>query len=253
MNLLSRRNRALALWLGVLALVLLLPRLPATAADFTPDQRKAIEAIIHDYLVKNPEVMLDALEAAKEKLTKDAHDKAGAALTSRQHEILDDPASPVAGNPKGDVTLVEFFDYRCPYCKQVEPSLEALLGEDRQLRFVYKEMPVLGPVSVVAARVALAARNQGKYEAFHKAMMNTKGQIDEAAVYKVAGSVGLDMDRLKREMNSPEVQQAIKANLDLAEALEIRGTPGFIIGEEIVPGAVDLGTLKQLIADARKK
>jgi protein-disulfide isomerase len=114
-------------------------------------------------------------------------------------------------------------------------------------------MPVLGPVSVVAARVALAARNQGKYEAFHKAMMNTKGQIDEAAIYKVAGSVGLDMDRLKREMNSPEVQQAIKANLDLAEALEIRGTPGFIIGEEIVPGAVDLGTLKQLIADARKK
>jgi protein-disulfide isomerase len=253
MNLLSRRNRALALWLGVVALVLLLPRLPASAADFSPDQRKAIEAIIHDYLVKNPEVMLDALEAAKEKLTKDAHDKAGAALTSRQHEILDDPASPVAGNPKGDVTLVEFFDYRCPYCKQVEPSLEALLGEDHQLRFVYKEMPVLGPVSVVAARVALAARNQGKYEAFHKAMMNTKGQIDEAAIYKVAGSVGLDMDRLKREMNSPEVQQAIKANLDLAEALEIRGTPGFIIGEEIVPGAVDLGTLKQLIADARKK
>jgi len=253
MNLLSRRNRALALWLGVVALVLLLPRLPASAADFSPDQRKAIEAIIHDYLVKNPEVMLDALEAAKEKLTKDAHDKAGAALTSRQHEILDDPASPVAGNPKGDVTLVEFFDYRCPYCKQVEPSLEALLGEDHQLRFVYKEMPVLGPVSVVAARVALAARNQGKYDAFHKAMMNTKGQIDEAAVYKVAGSVGLDMDRLKREMNSPEVQQAIKANLDLAEALEIRGTPGFIIGDEIVPGAVDLGTLKQLIADARKK
>lgn len=253
MNLLSRRNRALALWLGVLALVLLLPRLPASAAEFTADQRKAIEAIIHDYLLKNPEVMLDALEAAKDKLTKDAHDKAGAALTSRQHEILDDPASPVAGNPKGDVTLVEFFDYRCPYCKQVEPSLEALIGEDHQLRFVYKEMPVLGPVSVVAARVALAARNQGKYDAFHKAMMNTKGQIDEAAVFKVAGSVGLDIDRLKHDMNAPEVQQAIKANLDLAEALEIRGTPGFIIGEEIVPGAVDLGTLKQLIADARKK
>ena len=251
MKLFTRRNAVLALALGVFA-VALLPW-PALAADFTPDQRKAIEGIIHDYLVKNPEVMLDALEAAKEKLAKDAHDKAGAALADRRREILDDPASPVAGNPKGDVTLVEFFDYRCPYCKQVEPSLEALLGEDRQLRFVYKEMPVLGPVSVIAARVALAARNQGKYDAFHKAMMNTKGQIDEAAVYKVAGSVGLDIDRLKRDVNAPEVQQAIKANLDLAESLEIRGTPGFVIGDEIVPGAVDLGTLKQLIADARKK
>ena len=253
MNLFSWPNRALAVRLGFLALGLLLPWLPASGAEFTPDQRKAIEGIIHDYLVKNPEVMLDALEAAKEKLAKDAHAKAGAALADRRRDIFEDPASPVAGNPKGDVTLVEFFDYRCPYCKQVEPSLEALLGEDRQLRFVYKEMPVLGPVSVVASRVALAARNQGKYDAFHKAMMNTKGQIDEAAVYKVAGSVGLDIDRLKRDMNAPEVQQAIKANLDLAEALDIRGTPGFVIGEEIVPGAVDLGTLKQLISDARKK
>src|SRR5947209_1681565 len=223
------------------------------AADFTPDQRKAIESIIHDYLTKNPDVLLDALQAAEDKMKGDAKDKAAQALSTRRREIFEDPDTPVAGNPNGDVSLVEFFDYRCPYCKQVESSLEALLGEDRQLRLVYKEMPVLGPVSVVAARVALAARNQGKYEAFHKAMMNTKGQIDEAAVYKVAGSVGLDMDRLKREMNSPEVQQAIKANLDLAEALEIRGTPGFIIGEEIVPGAVDLGTLKQLIADARNK
>ena len=246
-----RRNAILALGLGITAVAMLLR--PALSADFTPDQRKAIEAIIHDYLVKNPEVMLDALEAAKEKLTKDAHDKAGAALSERRHEIFEDPASPVAGNPKGDVTLVEFFDYRCPYCKQVEPSLEALLGEDRELRFVYKEMPVLGPASVIAARVALAARNQGKYDAFHKAMMNTKGQIDEATVFKVAGSVGLDIDRLKRDMNTPEVQQTIKANLDLAESLDIRGTPGFVIGQEIVPGAVDLGTLKQLIADARKK
>jgi protein-disulfide isomerase len=240
-----------ALWLGIVAVLMSLQ--PTAAADFTPDQRKAIEGIVHDYLTKNPEVMLDALEAAKEKLSKDAHDKAGAALTERRHDIFEDPATPVAGNPKGDVSLVEFFDYRCPYCKQVEPSLEGLLGEDRQLRIVYKEMPVLGPVSVVASRVALASRNQGKYDAFHKAMMTTKGQIDEATVFKVAGSVGLDVDRLKREMNAPEIQQAIKANLDLAEALDIRGTPGFVVGEEIVPGAVDLGTLKQLIADARKK
>jgi len=112
---------------------------------------------------------------------------------------------------------------------------------------------VLGQASMIASEAALAARNQGKYDEFHRAMMNTKGQIDEAITYKVAGSVGLDVERLKKDMASPEVEKAIKANLDLAEALDIRGTPGFVIGEEIVPGAVDLGTLKQLIADARKK
>ena len=248
----SRRVRPFALFLCLLVLALT-SLCAASAADFTPDQRKAIEAIVRDYLTKNPEVMIDALEAAKEKLSKEAQDKAGAALIARKHDILEDPASPVGGNSNGDVSLVEFFDYRCPYCKQVEPSLEALLGEDRQLRFVYKEMPVLGPASMIAARVALAARNQGKYDAFHRAMMGTKGQIDEASIFKVAGSVGLDTERVKRDMAAPEIDQAIKANLDLAEALDIRGTPGFVIGQEIVPGAVDLGTLKQLIAEARKK
>jgi protein-disulfide isomerase len=242
---------AVALWLG--AVVALLPQHPASAADFTPDQRKAIESIIREYLTKNPEVMLDALEAAKEKLSKEAHDKAGANLAARRQELFEDPASPVAGNPKGDVSLVEFFDYRCPYCKQVEPSLEALLKEDRQLRLVYKEMPVLGQASTIAARAALAARAQGKYDEFHRALMTAKGQIDEAVVYKVAGSVGLDVERLKKDMATPEVDKAIKANLDLADALDIRGTPGFVIGDEIVPGAVDLNTLKQLIAAARKK
>src|SRR5438552_17700617 len=113
------------------------------AADFTPDQRKAIESVIHDYLTKNPDVLLDALHAAEDIMKGDAKDKAAPALSTRRREIFEDPDTPVAGNPNGDVSLVEFFDYRCPYCKQVEPSLEALLGEDRQLRLVYKEFPVL--------------------------------------------------------------------------------------------------------------
>ena len=148
-------------------------------------------------------------------------------LSDRHQEIFDDPATPVGGNPQGDVTIVEFFDYRCPYCKQVQPSLETLLDQDPKLRFVYKEMPVLGPSSVVAAHAALAARLQGKYDAFHNAMMAAKGQITDEVVYHVAGSVGLDVERLKRDMASPEVDQAVKANLALAEALDIRGTPGF--------------------------
>jgi protein-disulfide isomerase len=240
-----------ALWLS--AVLAAMPAGPAASAEFTPEQRQAIEAILRDYLTKNPEMVLDALQAAEEKLKGQARDKASETLATRRHEVFDDPDAPVAGNPKGDATLVEFFDYRCPYCKQVEPALEALLAEDRQLRFVYKELPVLGPDSVTAARAALAARKQGKYDALHRALMGLKGQMDEAAVFKVASSVGLDVERLKRDMAAPDIDRMLQANLSLATALEIRGTPGFVAGDEIVPGAVSLQALKQLIATARHK
>ena len=245
------RSWTAALWLG--ALIILLPVRAAPAAEFTPEQKKAIEAIIRDYLSNNPEVLLDALQAAEDKLKSESKDKAAQALSARRRELLEDPESPVGGNPKGDVSLVEFFDYRCPYCKQVEPALEALLGEDRQLRFVYKEFPVLGAESVTASKAALAARKQGKYDALHRALMALKGQINETAVLKTAESVGVDVERLKRDMAAPEIARALKANTELADALEIRGTPGFVIGNDIVPGAIDLASLKELIATARKK
>lgn len=248
------RMTGLLLLLGFTALLALLaPGPAAAAAEFTPDQRKAIEGIIRDYLVKNPEVMLEVLEAAKEKLQTEAHDKAAVALSTRRSEIFNDPDSPVGGNPQGDVSLVEFFDYRCPYCKQVEPALEALIAQDKKLRVVYKEFPVLGPESVTASRAALAARKQGKYDAMHRALMTMKGQISDSAIFNTAGSVGVDVERLKRDMAAPEVDRAIKANTKLAEALDIRGTPGFVVGEEIVPGAISLDALKQLIEAARRK
>lgn len=225
---------------------------PARGAEIPAAQREAIEGIIHDYLLKNPDVLIEAIRSAEDKLNREADAKAVTALDDRHNEIFDDPTTPIGGNPQGDVTIVEFFDYRCPYCKQVLPSLQALLKEDHQLRFVYKEMPVLGPASVVAAHAALAAQQQGKYEEFHVAMMATKGQITEETVYKVAGSVGLDVARLKQDMAAPAIEHALKANLALAEALNIRGTPGFIIGKHIVPGALDLEALKSMIADARK-
>ena len=242
---------ALMLCLGVI--VGLSPTVPAAAAEFTSEQRQVIETIVRDYLTKHPEVMLDALQAAEDKIKSESRDKASAALVTRRHEVLDDPDTPIGGNPKGDVSLVEFFDYRCPYCKQVEPALEALLGQDKQLRFVYKEFPVLGPESVTAARAALASRKQGKYDAMHRALMNLKGQINEEAVLKVASSVGLDGERLKRDMAAPEIDRMLKANTNLAEALDIRGTPGFVIGDEIVPGAIGLDGLKDLIDAARHK
>ena len=225
---------------------------PARAAEFTPQQRKAIEEIIRDYLTQNPDLMLDVLQAAQDKLKGESREKAAVTLVERRKEILDDPESPVGGNPKGDVSVVEFFDYRCPYCKQVMPALDALLAKDKQLRFVYKEFPVLGPDSVHAARAALAAGKQGKYEAMHRALMAIKGQFDEPAIMKVAASVGLDVERLKTDMAAPETDRALKANVKLAEALDIHGTPGFVIGDEIVPGAVGLDELKRLIEAARR-
>src|ERR1700740_632584 len=182
------------------------------AEEITSEQRKAIEAIIHDYLMQNPDVLIEALRAAEEKANSDADAKAVQVLKDRRREVFDDPATPVGGNPQGDVTIVEFFDYRCPYCKQVQPLLQALLDQDHKLRFIYKEMPVLGSASVVAARTALAAWRQGKYEAFHIAMMGTKGQITEGTVDKIAASVGLDVNWLKQDMANPEILQALKIN-----------------------------------------
>src|SRR6266436_1728677 len=209
------------------------------AAEISSEQRKAIEAIIHDYLMQNPDVLIDALREAEAKANSEAEVKAAQVLRDRRHEVFDDPASPVGGNPQGDVTIVEFFDYRCPYCKQVHPAIQKLLDQDQKLRFVYKELPVLGAQSDMAAHAALAARLQGKYEPFHTAMMAIKGQITDEVVYRVAGSIGLDVDRLKRDMTDPEIDQALNANKALANALDIHGTPGFIIGDHIVPGAID--------------
>jgi protein-disulfide isomerase len=226
---------------------------PLRAAEITPELRKAIEAIIHDYLMQNPDVLIEALREAEAKANSDADVKAAQVLRDRRQEVFDDPATPVGGNPKGDVTIVEFFDYRCPYCKQVHPTLQKLLDQDRKLRFVYKEFPVLGEQSDIAAHAALAARLQGKYEPLHNAMMAAKGQITEEVVYRLAGSVGLDVDRLKHDMADPEIDRALGANRALAKALELRGTPGFVIGDHVVPGAIDLDALKTMVADARKQ
>jgi protein-disulfide isomerase len=197
-------------------------------------------------------VIVEALQSAEDKMKAQSEENARAAVAQRRQELLEDPTAPIAGNPKGNVTIVEFFDYRCPYCKQVEPALEALLKEDRELRIVYKELPILGKDSVYATRVALAARKQGTYDKFHAAMMAAKGQIDEKAVLQVAGDSGLDIERIKSDMVSAEIDDIIKRNYELAQALEIHGTPAFVIGDELVAGAIDIDTMKRKIAAARK-
>lgn len=219
----------------------------------TPEQKTAIEHVVHDYLLSHPELMIDVLQAAKEQQQRQTEQHAQQVLKARRSELLDDPTSPVGGNVHGDVTVVEFFDYRCPYCKRMHPTLRELLAADRKLRIAYKEWPILGPVSVTAARAALAAHLQGKYEAFHNPMMTATGEITEDTVYRIAGSVGLDLERLKRDMASPQIEAALKANRDIASALDIHGTPTFVIGDQLVPGAIDLSAIEDLVAGARKK
>ena len=158
----------------------------------------------------------------------------------------------MGGNPEGDVTVVEFFDYQCPYCKLVEPAVEDLIKGDSKLRIVYKEFPILGPVSTYASRVALAAMKQGKYVEFHTAMMAAKGKITEDIVMKIAADAGLDLAKVKIDMNAPEIEKTIQHSYELADALGINGTPAFIIGDALLPGAADLATLKKAVTETRK-
>lgn len=222
------------------------------AADPHVAQRPQIEAIIHDYLMQHPDVLIAALRVAQDKMHHDDDAKASQAVIEHRRDVFNDPTTPVGGNPNGNVTVVEFFDYRCPYCKQVEPSLESMLKQDPKLRLVYKEFPILGPVSLTAAHAALAALRQNKYDAFHAAMMEARGNITDDTVYQIAGSVGLDVAKLKRDMASPEVAQQIKNNMKLADTLDIHGTPAFVIGDKVVPGALDLDALKTMVGDQRK-
>ena len=225
----------------------------AGSQSLSPDDRGKIERIIHDYLLAHPEVVIDALKAAEAQDKQREAEATKAAIAAHQRELLDEASDPIGGNPKGDVTIVEFFDYRCPYCKKVEPFVEAILKDDPKLRIVYKEFPILGDASLFATRVAFAALKQGKYAQFHVAMMAAKGDITEDTILKVAAGVGLDIDKVKLELNAPETEQTIKHNYDLADALGITGTPSFVIGDILIPGAVDLAALKQAVAEARKQ
>jgi protein-disulfide isomerase len=241
--------------LGCLVLAALIGFAPAgTAQTSAPADRQAIEQIIHDYLIAHPEVLVEALKAGDAKAKADEEAEVRAQIAKHQDELIHDAKSPVGGNPAGDVTIVEFFDYRCPYCKQVEPVLEALLKEDPRIRIVYKEFPILGPQSLIATQVSLAALKQStqKYGRLHVALMSLKGELNQETILKTAESVGLDVSKLKADMNSRDIEAIIKRNYDLADTLKITGTPAFIIGNAMTPGAVDLATFRKMVADARK-
>ncbi|RUW60707.1 DsbA family protein [Mesorhizobium sp. M7A.F.Ca.US.008.03.1.1] len=222
---------------------------PAVAADETSQDQ--LDQRIHDYILAHPEVIMEALQKldAQQRETEAAAGKA--TLAARGDDLFRDKKSPVGGNAEGNVTMVEFFDYNCPYCSQVMPVMEQAVADDPQLKIVYKEFPILGPDSVFAAKAALAAERQGKYAAFHKALFSTRTRVTESVVLRVAAETGLDVTRMKTDMQQADIQGLIDRNIELAQALRITGTPGFVVGEQIFPGATDLATMKKLIEQAR--
>ena len=204
---------------------------------FTPAQRKEIEAIIKDILINNPEVLLEAQNALEAKMDKIQADRMAVAIKEHAGELFRPAASPVVGNVKGDVPVIEFFDYNCGYCKKAFTDLAKLMDKDKKVRVILKELPILAKGSEEASRIALAAKMQGKYWEFHRAMLESQGQANEASALRVAEKLGLDMARLKKDMASAEVKKEIDDTRQLATKMGIQGTPHFIVGDRIIPGA----------------
>jgi protein-disulfide isomerase len=222
-----------------------------STSNSPPAADKAIQQAIHDYILDHPEVLIESLQIGKLKEEQRRAAVAKSMINSFKQDLTDDPLSPTFGNPKGDVTVVEFFDYRCPYCRQVEGSLQTLIKDDQGVRVVQKEFPILGAASLYAARVALAAQKQGKHLQLHDALMAKKPNIDERTILEVAKAAGLNMDQITVDMMGSEINSEIARTAQIARALKLNGTPAFIIGTALVPGFTDLETLKSLVDDAR--
>jgi len=237
-----------------IALTLAVPFVASAAdAPMNDAQKAAIEGVVHDYLIKHPEVIIQAVEAYQANMQADKEKAAKEALSKRGNDLLHDPATQVLGNASSDCAIVEFFDNQCPYCQANEPEIQKLLKQDPRVKLVLKEFPILGPISLVASKAALASVKQGKYAEFHAALLGHRGHYDKAAlVDEIAKSVGLDLDKLHKDMDAPEIQAALDRNLELGRVLDISGTPGFVIGDQIIGGASSMDDLKKYVADACK-
>ena len=241
---------------GALTLGALLAPLGGAAADeFSPAQKQELGAFIKDYLVSNPDVLRQAIEAL------DKHDKEVAeverqrVVTDHADALFSSKFQANVGNPKGSATLVEFFDYNCHFCKGALPDMARLMKDDPNLKIVLKDFPVLGPGSVEAAKVASAARNQlpgDRFWQFHNKLLGMHGPIGKAEALSVAQDLGLDMDRLAKDMENPEIDAGLQQVMGMADSLQINGTPSFVVGQEVVVGAVGYDQLKERIDAVHK-
>ncbi|MDF0644444.1 MAG: DsbA family protein [Nitrospira sp.] len=224
-----------------------------TPTSASSTQPQLTDQVIERYIRAHPEVIEQSLQALETKREAEERGRQKIAIGKRQKDLLNDPSSPVSGNLNGDVTLVEFFDYRCGFCKRAASAVTELQKEDLRVRVVYKDFPILGEPSELAAKAALSAHMQGKHQVFHEALLASKAEMTKDTLLAIAGDVGLDQKRLEADMANPEWQTVIDRNRALARDLGISGTPGFIVGTELVPGALDVNGLKELIARAGEK
>ncbi len=238
--------------LGAALLAFAVP--PAShAAEFSKPQTSAIEKIVHDYLVQHPEVIEEAIQVLQERQQAAEATKHKDAVKANAKQLYSAPDHVVLGNPNGNVTFVEFFDYNCGYCKHAMSDMLTLLKSDPNLKVLLKEYPVLGQGSVEAAKVAVAVRMQApkKYLEFHTRLLGGRGRADEAHALAVAKDMGLDMARIRKDMGSADVKKLLNTDYALGRALGLNGTPSYVIGDNVVVGAVGLSELKQKIANAR--
>ncbi len=237
------------------AIALLLPALllpvAAEAESFTPAQRDEIVGIVRQALKTDPSILREAINTLQADETAHGQAASRAAIAAARNQLVT-PADPAVGDPHGDVTIVEFFDTRCPYCRRLEPVVDGFLNQDKKVRLVYKDLPILGPASVLGSKALLAAQMQNAYAPMRAAVMKLPPDTTLAQIETAAKSLGLDWPRLAHDMEDPSVQARIDANLDLAHRLGIEGTPALIVGDTLVPGAVNLAELRKAVADVRK-
>lgn len=231
------------------AFALILSSNTVILADQSDDAR--IKKLALEAILENPQIIAEAITLLRNQDEQRKLEQMKLSLDLYRDELEMDPNAPILGNADGDVTVVEFFDYNCPYCKQVAPDVLELISTDEDVKVVYREWPILGEGSVFAARAALAARNQDKYEEMHWALMSLRTS-NRDTVLQAAAELGMDLVQLQRDMKSPEIDQHIELSMQLANAIGFTGTPSFVIGSQAAPGAVPLATLREMVSDARK-
>jgi len=241
------------LTLGLTSILLATTSIHANAQDFTEAQKAEINKMFEAYLMENGGKVLESVNKYQAELEQQAAAEAQDKAKAFMDKIATRSDLPVAGNPEGDVTLVEFFDYNCGYCSRALEEIQKVLTEDDNLKVVFVDMPILGPASFEVAKWSLAAANQDKYWEYHQAVMEHKGQKDESALIKIGKDLGLDTDQLKKDKEDPAVTAALNSNIEEARSMNIRGTPGFVIGNELSPGFIPAAEIKRIIAAQRAK
>lgn len=236
----------------LMAFSLGLTAMSPAAADLSDSDSDKLRAMVRAYLLENPEVIIEALEIHQARQEELQAATARANLVQLHGTLTGDQRDPVMGNPDGDVTIVEFFDYQCGFCKRVAKELFEVVEDDGNVRLVLKEFPILGTTSTFAAQAALAAGRQGLYAPMHKALLAHRGRLSESAVKQIAREVGADLARLERDMADPAITTHLEAIQSVALRLGIRGTPAFVIGMDIIPGAIDGAAIRAKIKAVRE-